>query len=285
MRVSVPEYAPSNRTALATIASNTGCTSVCELTDDAQDVTGRRLCVERRRQVTIAGLEFFEQPHVLDRDHRLVGEGLEQRDLVVSESPGLAAGHRDRSDNLVMPEHGHGALATKATNLSIGVRRFRQPGIGMSIRDIERRTVANGLSMHPSGTEGLRKGSPGRSVTCVVRARVRGQFDLIANDAGQRARTRSEQADGARSNGIQHGLQLARRLGNDSQNVRGGRLPIERHGEIPVARLQLLEQAHVLDGDDGLVGEGLEQRDLLVREGIWLEASELECTDGCAFAQ
>ena len=33
-----------------------------------------------------------------------------------------------------------------------------------------------------------------------------------------------------------------------------------------VARLQLLEQPHVLDGDDGLVGEGLEQLDLPIGE-------------------
>ena len=34
-------------------------------------------------------------------------------------------------------------------------------------------------------------------------------------------------------------------------------------GQVAVARLQLLEQPHVLDGDHGLVGEGLEERDLL----------------------
>ena len=34
-----------------------------------------------------------------------------------------------------------------------------------------------------------------------------------------------------------------------------------------VARLQLREQPDVLDGDDGLVGEGLEQLDVTVREG------------------
>ena len=34
-----------------------------------------------------------------------------------------------------------------------------------------------------------------------------------------------------------------------------------------VALLELLEQPHVLDGDDGLVGEGFEQRDLLVEKG------------------
>ena len=29
--------------------------------------------------------EFFEQPHVLDGDHRLVGEGFKQGDLLVGE--------------------------------------------------------------------------------------------------------------------------------------------------------------------------------------------------------
>ena len=33
---------------------------------------------------------------------------------------------------------------------------------------------------------------------------------------------------------------------------------------------QLVEQPRVLDGDDGLVGEGLDQLDLLVGEGLHL---------------
>ena len=37
--------------------------------------------------------------------------------------------------------------------------------------------------------------------------------------------------------------------------------------ELAVPRLQLLEQPHVLDRDDGLVGEGLEERDLLAEKG------------------
>ena len=31
----------------------------------------------------------------------------------------------------------------------------------------------------------------------------------------------------------------------------------DRAGQLPRARLHLLEQPHVVDGDDGLVGEGL----------------------------
>ena len=38
--------------------------------DDAQYLARRRLLLQRF-------LEFLEQPHVLDRDHRLVGEGFE----------------------------------------------------------------------------------------------------------------------------------------------------------------------------------------------------------------
>ena len=36
--------------------------------DDTQDFTRRRLLLQRL-------LEFLEQPHVLDGDHRLIGEG------------------------------------------------------------------------------------------------------------------------------------------------------------------------------------------------------------------
>src|SRR5262245_46915346 len=60
---------------------------------------------------------------------------------------------------------------------------------------------------------------------------------------------------------------------------------IERLREVAVARLQLLEQPHVLDGDDGLVGEGLKQGDLLVRERIDLGAAELDSTDRFPFTQ
>ena len=50
--------------------------------DHLQDLGGRGLPLERL-------LGLVEQAHVLDRDHRLVGEGLQQRDLLVGKRPGL----------------------------------------------------------------------------------------------------------------------------------------------------------------------------------------------------
>ena len=43
-------------------------------------------------------LRLVEQPHVLDRDHRLVGEGLQQLDVVRREASGLDPGHADHAD-------------------------------------------------------------------------------------------------------------------------------------------------------------------------------------------
>ena len=46
-----------------------------------KNLTRRRLLLQRLGEIAVAFLQFLEQPHVLDGDHRLVGEGLEQRDL------------------------------------------------------------------------------------------------------------------------------------------------------------------------------------------------------------
>ena len=53
--------------------------------DHAQHLGGRGLLLQRLGQLARARLHLVEQPHVLDRDHRLVGEGGHQLDLLVGE--------------------------------------------------------------------------------------------------------------------------------------------------------------------------------------------------------
>ena len=50
------------------------------------------------------------------------------------------------------------------------------------------------------------------------------------------------------------------------RHVRGSGLLLERFGEIAGARLHVIEQPHVLDGYDRLLGEGLQQRNLPLGE-------------------
>src|SRR5262245_46044914 len=58
-----------------------------------------------------------------------------------------------------------------------------------------------------------------------------------------------------------------------------------RRGQITVARLQLSEQTHIFNGDDGLVGEGLQEIYLFFREWLNLCASERHHPDCDALAQ
>jgi hypothetical protein len=57
-------------------------------------------------------------------------------------------------------------------------------------------------------------------------------------------------------NYVKNRLNIRRRAGDDAQDFTGGRLLFQRF-------LEFLEQPHVLNGDDSLVGESLEQSDLL----------------------
>ena len=56
-----------------------------------------RLVLARLRELAALVLDFVEQAHVLDGDHRLVGEGGDQLDLLVGEGPhGPAYQHQIR---------------------------------------------------------------------------------------------------------------------------------------------------------------------------------------------
>src|SRR6516225_2499153 len=74
------------------------------------------------------------------------------------------------------------------------------------------------------------------------------------------------QPDRAFGNGFKHRLKVKRRAADDLQNLRRSGLLLQRFGEIARALAQLVEQPRVLDGDDGLGGEILNKRDLLVCE-------------------
>ena len=83
----MPNLASQMRVAFSSMAWNTGSSSPGELADDLEHLGGRGLLLQRLGQIARARLHLVEQPHVLDRDHRLVGEGRDQLDLLVGERP------------------------------------------------------------------------------------------------------------------------------------------------------------------------------------------------------
>src|SRR6516162_5837737 len=77
---------------------------------------------------------------------------------------------------------------------------------------------------------------------------------------------------------LEYRLQLTGRRTDDTQHLGCGRLLLQR---LP----QLIQQPRVLDGDDGLVGKGCDQFDLLICEGTNFIAGEREDSDRRAIAQ
>src|SRR5207244_6500720 len=62
-----------------------------------------------------------EEADVLDGDDGLVGESLQQLDLVVGERPGLGPRHLDDADGSTLPQHGDEEAASPADRAAQGL--------------------------------------------------------------------------------------------------------------------------------------------------------------------
>ena len=67
--------------------------------------------------------------------------------------------------------------------------------------------------------------------------------------------------------GVEDRLHVRRRAADDAEHLGRCRLMLQGLAQFSVALAEFLEQAHVLNGDHRLVGEGFEKRDLLI--GKW----------------
>src|SRR5262249_3854733 len=77
-------------------------------------------------------------------------------------------------------------------------------------------------------------------------------------------------------NGLEHGLQFAWRTTDDLEHLRRRTVLLQRHVDLARAPLHLVEQAHVLDRDHRLVGEGGDEFDLSVAERLNLRARQCQ---------
>src|SRR5215468_6436101 len=74
-------------------------------------------------------------------------------------------------------------------------------------------------------------------------------------------------------------------MANHSEDLACGRLLFERFSEVAITGLKLCKQPHILNGDDRLVGEGLQELDLRGREWSWFSAGNSDGTDRHSFPQ
>src|SRR5262245_1255249 len=96
-----------------------------------------------------------------------------------------------------------------------------------------------------------------RNWGAAVGHRARDHLRVVSPDKPKRYVETAKQMKTASDDRIEHRLYVGRRAADDLEHLGGSCLLLQR-------LFGLIEQPHVLDSDDGLVGESLEQRDLLV---------------------
>jgi hypothetical protein len=254
-----------------------------------EDLAGRCLLLQRLahlsvrlRQRLVLLLQLREQSHVLNRDDGLVGERLEERDLRVTERTDVLAPDDDHPDRHLLPKEGHGerrvvAEASRVT-ASAGELVCRRKIIHVDSSPLQDSLSADSIrgERHPIVEYGLLQG---------YRPMVRRHPKVRTLDAEDHGIDSIAELRRRSRDCFENWLSLGRRARYHPQDLSRGRLLLKRHGEVTVTCLQLLEQPHVLNGDDGLVREGLQEIDLFFREWLNLCASERDHSDCDALAQ
>ena len=139
-------------------------------------------------------------------------------------------------------------------------------GICQYVRDVNRLAFARHASgdAAPSNTQRIFK-----RILLVFRGEAETCSEVIeiAPSLEDGALFRLTDVDGKLDQRIEDGRQIERRAADDLEHIRCRRLLLQRLAQFGGARLHVLEQAHILDGDDCLVGEGFDQSDLTRTEG------------------
>ena len=98
-------------------------------------------------------------------------------------------------------------------------------------------------------------------------------MNFVADKAQHRGGVSADQLVGAGCDSLEYRLNVRWRTGNDIQDIGGCSLPFQRFPCV-------VEEPHILDGDHRLVGEGLEQLDVMIGECSGLRPRDTNDADG-----
>ena len=135
------------------MALNTGCKFTRRAGDDLEHFRRRGLLLQRLTEIVGALLHLVEQPHVLDRDHCLVGESFDQRDLLVGERFDLELVDLDGAHQLIVLEHRHRHTRADRVHIAGYVTVF---GVSLNIGDLDRPALKRGAARDAMPAEGNR---------------------------------------------------------------------------------------------------------------------------------
>ena len=234
--------------------------------DRLQHVAGRRLLVQRLAQL-------LEKTRVLDGNHSLVCECADERDLAVGETARSVPIYRKAANELIPLQQWNGDEA--AYTADVDSQRSQFFPLAVCVIGDRVSHVYRSLGLDQLAEKGIRLGREGSIAHSLGVNRwqipVRHHGEHLAITVEQDSELGFAQLRGLFEHGVEHRLQLAWRRIDDLQHLGGRRLPFQR--------LTLLgKQPCVFHRDHRLRGEVLQQRDLLVREGLDFPPVNRDCT-------
>ena len=197
--------------------------------DLAADLAERAQLRDRAGQIARARLHLVEQPRVLDRDHGLIGELLEQLFLGLGHGSSLGPADDDDADRLALAQHRHAQHPVPAHGrgkLLIVVR------IGQRVLQSDHRPGEH----DPSGDLG-RVGPHrvlGPQQLHIARADVVAgdEMEQLAIEAEHVGKQAAAQSDRVAHDRLEHRLHLGRRGADHAQDRRRRRLLLQGLGQV-----------------------------------------------------
>ena len=209
-------------------------------------------------------LQGAELTDVLDRDDRLGGEGFNQRNVAVVERAHLAPMQHNTADPLSFRNERHhqkGANPFIINHLPPGRVTFAVEVVVGHIRDMNNRLLPDSLRYRHRAVEGPFFAGAEEPVRLSPRGYPFRVFPRAINQMQDSIR-RPAEPRGTLQNGGEHRQFVVPALADDREDLPRRFLPLQ-------PGLEFAELAHVLDGDDGLGGEGLDQNNLVLRKWLY----------------
>src|SRR5262249_26981333 len=125
--------------------------------DSLADLAERFQFANRPRQFTRALLQFLEQPHILDGDNRLIGESLEESDLLIRKGLDLLSSNQNSSNRAFLAQQRHGQQSAMSSAF-LKHDTFRKLSFGLCrhVVDVDYSPIDHGATTRISAADRCR---------------------------------------------------------------------------------------------------------------------------------
>ena len=226
-----------------------------------EHVAYRRLLLERFGEILGALAQLAQEAGVLDGDHGLGGELLQQVDLLFGKRPPHLPEDHHIADDALIPDQRHGKQAARAADIDERATIGFGVAIGLAVDEID--DLHERLAFEQAGRRRARavrqRLSPAKFVIGRRKPIGRRGMELRAIEGVEHAEVAPHSCMALLSIASNTGARSPAELEITRRTSDCLILPFQRLLEVARARLHFIEQSRVLDRDHGLVGKGSQQ--------------------------